>query len=159
MKIEIKYKDVKNLDQKRISSLINYIINSLTLKLTEKKINDSEVSILVTNNFHIKQLNLKYKNLNKETNVLSFPQDSFLKILDNQEKINLMGDIVLSIEKIEEEAKKYSKRFEERLAHMIIHGLLHLLGYNHQKAGARKKMEKIEREMMSNLYMSDPYCY
>lgn len=159
MKIEIKFKDVKSLDQKRIRSLINYIINSLTLKLTEKKINDCEVSILVTNNFHIKKLNLKYKNLNKETNVLSFPQDSFKKILDNREKINLIGDIVISIEKIEEEAKKYSKRFEERLAHMIIHGLLHLLGYNHQKAEARKKMEKIEREMMLNLYMSDPYCY
>jgi len=159
MKIDIKYKEVKDLDQKKVSLLIKNTIKFVQTKLIKKKINNYVLSVLVTNNLNIKKLNFKYKNENKETNVLAFPQENLIEIVNINENVNLIGDIVLSIEKIEEEAKRYSKKFEERLAHILIHGFLHLLGYNHENSDTRKKMEKIEKEMMLNLNMSDPYCF
>ena len=159
MKIDIKYKEVRDLDQKKVSLLIKNTIKFVQTKLIKKKINNYVLSVLVTNNLNIKKLNFKYKNENKETNVLAFPQENLIEIVKINENVNLIGDIVLSIEKIEEEAKRYSKKFEERLAHILIHGFLHLLGYNHENSDTRKKMEKIEKEMMLNLNMSDPYCF
>ncbi|MAI83888.1 MAG: rRNA maturation RNase YbeY [Rickettsiales bacterium] len=159
MKIDIKYKEVRDLDQKKVSLLIKNTIKLVQTKLIKKKINNYVLSVLVTNNLNIKKLNFKYKNVNKETNVLSFPQENLIERVKINENVNLIGDIVLSIEKIEEEAKRYSKKFEERLTHILIHGFLHLLGYNHENSDTRKKMEKIEKEMMLNLNMSDPYCF
>ena len=88
----------------------------------------------------IKMLNERFYNKVGVTNVLAFT--------NNQEtpesKERLIGEIAICISQIEKEAKMYKKAVETRLKHMIVHGVLHLFGFDHQKKGEQKEMEKVE---------------
>lgn len=108
-----------------------------TLGLAEK-----EVSILLADNEAIKELNKKYRKIAKPTDVLSFPME------DDE----LLGDIVISVEKTKEQAAAFGVSFEEELSRLIIHGLLHLMGYDHVKGGRQAaKMKGMEEEVMGAL--------
>lgn len=100
---------------------------------------DCEVSILLTVDEEIKELNRQYRKINKPTDVLSFPmEDGYL-----------LGDIVISMDTAEEQAKEFEVSLEEEASRLLIHGLLHLLGYDHVKGGAQaKKMRAKEEELM-----------
>ena len=82
-----------------------------------------EVSVLLTNDEEIRELNKKYRKIDKPTNVLSFSiaSDTFVN------ELRMIGDIVISKEKILSEAKDQNKTFNDHLAHIVIHGFLHLL--------------------------------
>ena len=118
-----------------------------TFKSVLKKTNpDYELSILLTSNNEIKKLNKKYRRINKMTNVLAFPMND-----DISENRKLLGDIVISLEAIIIEAKKYKISKRKYLCKMIIHGLLHLLGYDHIKDHDFHEMNKIEKEVFKKI--------
>ena len=118
-----------------------------TFKSVLKKANpDYELSILLTSNNEIKKLNKKYRRINKMTNVLAFPMND--EISENKK---LLGDIVISLEAITNEAKKYKISRRKYLCKMIIHGLLHLLGYDHIKDHDFHEMNKIEKEVFKKI--------
>lgn len=156
MKIDIEYNYLHNYDESAIENFIKKIIKHSVKLLKIENVSKYELSILITNNKQIKKLNYKYLNKRKNTNILSFPQLTFNKEL-NKGLNYLLGDIVLSLEKIDFEAKKYNKKFDERFAHLLIHGFLHLLGFKHNDDLNRKKMEKIEKEILFTLNIQDPY--
>ncbi len=95
-----------------------------------------EVSVLLTNDAEIHELNLAYRKKDKPTDVLSFPMDDEL----------LLGDIVISIERAASQAVSFDVTLDEELGRLVVHGLLHLLGYDHVKGGrqAREMKEKEE---------------
>ena len=95
----------------------------------------------MTDNNGIKKINNKYRKINKSTNVLSFPQNDERFVTKKTSKI-ILGDIVISLEKIIKESKLQKKQFSDHLAHMVIHSLLHLLGFNHEKLKDFKIMKK-----------------
>jgi len=122
---------------------------------SEEKLNDLNfyLSITFTTPEEIHKLNKEYRNVDKETDVLSFPmfeKEEIDKIISMQEK-NLIpepiGDIVISISKVEEQAKEYGHSFERELSYMIVHGFYHIMGYDHieekDKVIMRPKEEKI----------------
>ena len=115
------------------------------------------LSVLLTNDTGIKKINKKYRKINKSTNVLSFPQNDERFILKKASKI-ILGDIVISLEKIKKESNLQNKKFSDHLTHMVIHGLLHLLGYNHEKLKDFKIMKKKEINVLSKLSISSPYA-
>ncbi len=89
-----------------------------------------EISIVITQNSTIKALNEKYRQVSKPTNVLAFPmlEGDFSTITPA-----LLGDIVISAEKAEQEAAMAGITTEERLSQLLVHGILHLVGYDHEK--------------------------
>ena len=114
------------------------------------------LSVLLTDNNGIKKINNKYRKINKSTNVLSFPQNDERFVTKKTSKI-ILGDIVISLEKIIKESKLQKKKFSDHLAHMAIHSLLHLLGFNHEKLEDFNIMRKKEINVLSKLSISSPY--
>ena len=112
-----------------------------------------EVSVLLTNNEEIRELNKKYRKIDKPTNVLSFSIMSDT----NVNELKMIGDIVISKEKILSEAKDQKKTFNDHLAHIVIHGFLHLLNFTHDSKEDSTIMENKEVELLKMIDISNPY--
>ena len=111
----------------------------------------AEVSIVLADDAFVHQLNFEYRNMDKSTNVLSFPMP-FVDV-----PMRPMGDIVLSLDTIEKEANEQGKTFEAHLVHLLIHGALHLSGYDHISDDEARQMEALEMEKMESLGYKNPY--
>lgn len=124
---------------------INYLISSREFEY--------EVSVLLTNDKEIRHLNKKYRNIDKATNVLSFSieSDAYLS------ELKMIGDLVISKDRITYEANEQKKTFNEHFAHMLIHGFLHLLNFSHENDKNSNLMEKKEVELLSKLNIPNPY--
>ncbi len=120
-----------------------------------------EVNILLSNDENIKILNRRFLNKDTSTNVLSFPQFCSNEIckIDTvfQENRLLLGDIIMSYNKIMQESKEFGFRFFDRATHLLIHSILHLFGFDHIKFKERTKMEKLEIEILHDLGLRNPY--
>ena len=139
-------------DEKEVSytnEVLEFALNCL-LSSGEKKY---EVSVLLTNDKEIRQLNKKYRNIDKATNVLSFSIESDAYLND----LKMIGDLVLSKERIIKEAQEQKKPFNEHFAHLLIHGFLHLLDFSHESQKNSNLMEKKEVELLSKLNIPNPY--
>lgn len=111
------------------------------------------LSITLTTPEEIHKLNKEYRKVDKETDVLSFPmfdKAELDEIVEKQKKnvvVEPIGDIIISIERVKEQAKEYGHSFERELAYMIVHGFYHVMGYDHieekEKQEMRPKEEKI----------------
>ena len=106
-----------------------------------------ELSIALSNDVLIQELNKNYRDKDKPTNVLSFPQDDDFSL----------GDIVLALETIQREAGEQNKHFEDHLSHLVIHGTLHLLGYDHEDDAQAEEMEALEIELLQRIGIENPY--
>ncbi len=102
---------------------------------------DHEISILITDDAQVRELNRTYRGKDKATNVLSFPmqEGEFSDITPG-----LLGDVVISLETARSEAVQADISLEERMSQLLIHGILHLLGFDHERgeAQARQMEEK-----------------
>ena len=130
--------DIKDM-QKRIKvdrKFIRRVVRG-TLKREAK---DGEVSIVLTDNEYIRELNRKYRSVDRTTDVLSFPMDE-----------EVLGDIVISLEKAEEQALTYRESLENEIGRLLIHGILHLLGYDDSSKGRLKKMHARQEEILKEI--------
>ena len=153
MKIEILFKN-QTIDNK-IERLFNKALKVAVseLNLSNK---DFELSVMLVDNEFMKKLNKKYRNLNTSTNVLSFPQGSYPQT-NGFKGINLIGDIVISLDKIRQESNSNSRDFYDHLLHIFLHGFLHLIGYTHDHNEDAKIMELEEIKILSLLKVMNPY--
>lgn len=114
------------------------------------------ITITLTNSKNIKTINKKYRNIDKATDVLSFPmyerKELEEKILNKEFKHeDVLGDIVISIERVEEQAKEYGHSFERELSYMLVHGFYHLMGYDHIEEEDKKIMRPKEEKILNEL--------
>lgn len=108
-------------------------------------ISNCELSILLLDNKGIREINKRYLGRNCSTNVISF---SLKEGEFGEVNPQLLGDVVISVEKAQEQAESQGTKIEEEITYLLIHGILHLLGYNHVKSkNERKKMRKKEEEI------------
>ena len=101
--------------------------------------NAHEISIVITDNDQIQHLNKTYRKKDSPTNVLAFPmqEGEFADITPG-----LLGDIVISCEKAQQEADSANITIDERMSQLLVHGILHLVGFDHEKSpGDAQKME------------------
>lgn len=126
-----------------------------------------EISLTFTDDAFIEGLNAKHRNIQKPTNVLSFPaipseevQEAVEQLQGNAEAAPpelLLGDVVLAFETIMREAEEQQKRPADHAAHLVAHGVLHLLGFDHDQEAAATRMEGLEIGIMENLGIGNPY--
>jgi len=122
----------------------------------------TEISILLTDNHKIQQLNMSHRGLDQPTNVLSFPslEPTEIAYLNKQKKDKrpiLLGDVALAFEIIQQESLAQNKPFEEHLTHLVIHGVLHLLGLDHVTDEDAAIMESLEIKILNSLNIPSPY--
>ena len=129
--------------EKTISNAANHIFN----ELAQFKDKNYEISFLMVNNDYIKELNANYRSKDSATNVLSFPMiDS-----NSLQHDNMLGDVVISIDKILTESKEQKIEIHEYLAKISIHGILHLLGYDHISNNDYVVMNQLEEKIIKKI--------
>ena len=116
------------------------------------------INVILTNPENIRKANKEYRNIDKETDVLSFPMFEKTEIeymlKNGNEREDVLGDIIISIQRVEEQAKEYGHSFEREFAYMLIHGFYHLMGYDHIEENDKKQMREKEEEVLEKLQIT-----
>jgi len=123
-----------------IKKLIDYT-------LEHENLNNVEFNIIIVDNKKIHEINKKYRNVDKETDVISFALEDYE---DVKLPYRLLGDIYISIDKAITQAIEYNHSLLRELSFLSIHGLLHLLGYDHIKKSDEKIMFDKQKEILDN---------
>ncbi|MGB9769595.1 MULTISPECIES: rRNA maturation RNase YbeY [Caldisericum] len=121
-----------------IKNVVDSIFNELNVK--EK----GQISIVLLSKNAIREINKRYRKKDKPTNVLSFQ-------IDYEKGKNIYGEILISPEVAQNEAKKLGNNFNDYFIFLIIHGVLHLLGYDHEKDDERIVMEQLEEKLLKEI--------
>lgn len=125
---------------------------------------ETSVNLLLTDNEGIREYNRKYREIDRETDVLSFPNLDFTEPgnFDGVQKKRadyfdpdtgelLLGDIILSLEKVQEQAQSYGHSIKREFAFLVAHSMLHLCGYDHMEDGDRIVMEEKQESILREL--------
>ncbi|MBQ8298769.1 MAG: rRNA maturation RNase YbeY [Clostridia bacterium] len=152
--IEVYYEDIEKIDEE---NLIRTVVD--TVLREENVIKKLDVYITLTNNENIQKINAEHRNIDKPTDVLSFPmfereEIPNLKMAEDDSKEQeemMLGDIIVSVEKVREQAEEYGHSFKRELAYLVTHGMLHLLGYDHMIDEEKVVMRKREEEILEIL--------
>ena len=134
---------------------INYklIEKVISEALRYEGVNDNtEVSVTIVDNEEIRKITNKFRNIDRATDVLSFPLIDFdnESLPDDGSKIYL-GDIIISIERAKEQAKEYGHSIDREIGFLTAHSMLHLLGYDHMVPEEEKEMFAKQEEILNNL--------
>ena len=122
----------------------------VALRALEREKAKGALTILLGGDAKLKELNGLFRGKNKPTNVLSFPADA------NPD--GYLGDVAIAFGVVRREADESGKRFADHLAHLAVHGTLHLLGHEHEKPKEAARMERLEREILAEFGIADPYA-
>jgi len=112
----------------------------------------AEISVRIVDSAECRELNHRYRDKDKPTNVLSFPAD-----LPPELELPLLGDLVICAPVVVQEAREQHKTPDAHWAHMLVHGTLHLLGYDHIEDREAERMEALETEIITQLGYPPPY--
>ena len=117
------------------------------------RIREADLAIRIVGTKEGRALNRHYRGKDYATNVLSFPAE-----LPEGVKLPLLGDIVLCAPVVAREAREQKKPLLAHYAHLTVHGTLHLLGWDHEDAREAEAMEQLEREILAEMGIEDPYA-
>lgn len=141
--------------KKEYEKIIKDAVN-FSLKI-EKFDLDCEINIILTDNKEIQQINFEQRNINKATDVLSFPFVNIIngKVEDDEGDYDIdtntlmLGDMVISLERTKEQSIEYEHSFERELAFLTTHGIFHLLGYDHQTREEESVMQSKQEKVLT----------
>lgn len=151
--VQINYNNIEENEE------YNKIINTVVKKCFEEEGLDNikiYINIILTNPEEIKRINKEYRNIDKETDVLSFPmfqKEEIEGLIKKKENIvtDILGDVVISIPRVYEQAEEYNHSFERELSYMVVHGFYHLMGYDHMEEEEKKIMRQKEEKVLQKL--------
>ena len=149
--IEIIYNNIEKIkEEKTIKKVIQTALEEEQIK------HQLDIYITLTNNEEIHKINKEHRNIDRPTDVLSFPmfEKEDIKKLKQEKKEQgeeILGDIIISIPKAQEQAEEYGHSFERELSYLVAHGMLHLLGYDHIKEEEKEIMRTKEEEILKKL--------
>ena len=159
MTISIEYETEKKLELDYERIIREIILASLDY---EECPYEAEVSVILTDNEGIREINRDYRQIDAPTDVLSFPMVDFEKesdfshvedaaedYFDPETGELVLGDIIISVEKVIEQAEKYGHSQERELAFLVAHSMLHLCGYDHMEDAEREIKEQKQREILT----------
>ena len=134
---------------KPLSDKLNH---AFELICVEEGLSNCSVNIKIVDNKEIENLNKKFRNKDRPTNVLSFTNKDISRRITNN-----LGDIAISYEYVERESKEQDKKFDDHIVHMFIHGIYHILGFDHKDDPMADKMENKEIILLKKLNINNPY--
>ena len=113
-----------------------------------------EISVSIVDNEEIRQINKQFRNIDRATDVLSFPMLTFeegeeAEVNENDEII--LGDIIISLERAREQAEEYGHSYKRELHYLLVHGIMHCLGYDHMTEEEKTEMREKEEFILSKL--------
>ena len=130
-------------------------INTVRKVLKATKTQRNGLTIRLSNDKEVKDFNLKWRGINKATNVLSFLNND--KAFSFKNDIMYLGDIIVSYETLLKEVNIRKIGFQDHFSHILIHGILHLKGYTHYKEEDTRLMQNEEKRLLKNLNIKNPY--
>ena len=132
----------------------------LTHCFKEEQLENTKLSItiILTTPENIRKINKEYRNVDKATDVLSFPifeKDELSQKLQENDFVyeDMLGDIMISMERVKEQAEEYEHSFEREFSYMLVHGFYHLMGYDHIQEEDKKIMRPKEEKILKDLEM------
>ena len=131
--------------QKVILDVVN--ASAKMMRLAE----NTEISIMIVDNSYIQELNFIYRQQNRPTDVLSFAMNELSDDepeYDSSEQLNILGDIVLSLEQASLQSSEYGHSLERELGYLVAHGMLHLMSYDHETDDEARVMRSLEEKIM-----------
>lgn len=135
--------------EKPLNNKLNKIVSTI---LEQEKMSDCVINLRLLNDKEMKKLNMQFRQKDKTTNVLSFPNDDI-----SVKQTKNIGDIAISVEYVKAEAKKEGKTFDDHIIHMLAHGVYHILGYDHENNENAVIMENKEIQTLKKINISNPY--
>ena len=142
----------EKIDAPKSEELIIKVVN--TILLTENVSKDMEVSIALVDDDYIQELNKQYRSWDAPTDVLSFAMRETVSETDNSFEFfeeELLGDVVVSLERAKMQAMEYGHSFEREVIYLVVHGILHLLGYDHEVYEEKTVMRQKEEEILKTM--------
>ncbi len=109
---------------------------------------EAEIDLLFVDNEAIREMNREYRDKDSATDVLSFPMYEPDEEIDDEDEI-LFGDIVISLERAQEQCEEYGHSLEREVMYLLVHGLLHLSGYDHMEEDEKKVMRAQEEKLLA----------
>lgn len=152
-----KFVEIEFLDIEENSTYIEFIEKVIFKCFETEKLQKTKlyISVTLTNPENIKKINNAYRNIDKETDVLSFPmfeKNEIPNLMENEMKFDeVLGDIIISVDRVKEQAEEYGHSFERELAYMLVHGFYHLMGEDHIEEEDKKNMREKEEKVLSSL--------
>jgi len=153
--IDISWEEESILQEQRepLTNLLNQAINE-AIRLSEGP-EEAEVSLMLVDDQRIHALNLEYRGVDRPTDVLSFAlQDEMEEEPEIDEEDDMLGDIVISVERARDQAEEYGHSFEREIVYLAVHGTLHLLGFDHEEEQDKQEMRSKEEEIMAKLKLA-----
>ena len=129
--------EVKEL--KEIKKLVKYAVKYM-------KLDNIEFGIIFVDNKKTKEINKEYRNIDRETDVITFRLADYEEVI--YDKINVLGDIYVSIDKARSQSIEYGHSYLRELSFLIVHGFLHLLGYDHMNIEDEKEMFNLQEAIL-----------
>lgn len=129
----------KVLEEKELKKLIKYALKYMNLK-------NVSFSVIFVDNNKIHKLNKEYRNIDRVTDVITFRLADYEEVMCG--KINILGDVYISLDKAKEQAIEYGHSYLRELSFLLIHGFLHLLGYDHMNEEDEKEMFSLQEEIL-----------
>ena len=127
-------------------------------EIADAEVGDAELAVMLTDDSGIRTLNCNWRGIDKSTNVLSFPALQPTGPAGPDDAPRMLGDIAIAYETARKEADEEAKPFDHHLSHLAVHGFLHLIGYDHENDADADAMEGLEREILAQLGIPDPYA-
>lgn len=145
---ELTYQDIE--EDEKYKKIIDCVYETC---FKEENLYDYKIyiSIILSSEKYIQEINSKYRKIDKVTDVLSFPMFEKNEIENAKENEEVLGDIIVCISKVEEQAKEYGHSFEREFAYMLVHGFYHLMGYDHIEEEDKKEMRAKEENILKKL--------
>lgn len=153
----MEYVEINFLDLEEDSKYEEQIKTVLKACFEEKKLlgKNLYVNVILTTPERIREINKKHRNIDSKTDVLSFPmfEKHELETM-NFQYVEVLGDIIISLEQVKEQAIEYEHSFEREFAYMLVHGFCHLIGFDHIKEEDKKIMRMQEETILSKLNLT-----
>lgn len=151
--VQIEYLDIE--EKQEYEEIIKKVIEKC---FEEEKLIDTKlyISITLTDPKNIRDINKQYRDIDRETDVLSFPmfeKEEIKQMLLKKEHLveDILGDIIISIERVQKQAAEYGHSFQRELAYMLVHGFYHLMGYDHIEEKDKEQMRPKEEKILQYL--------
>ena len=145
---EILYEGIE--EEEKYKEIINKVYETC---FKEEDLYDYKIyiSVILSNEEYIKEINAKYRNIDKVTDVLSFPMFESFEIEKAKLEEEVLGDIIVCIPRVREQAEEYGHGFDREFAYMLVHGFYHLMGYDHMEEEDKKKMREKEENVLKKI--------